>query len=265
MSEAQLDSAAGKKTVDELMAQMNPEQQAQFKAALASDKPVHIHMGKDGKISLGEEADAAADAHPTPVEEEKAPEAPVELKKEEPKVAKVSKIDQKRQQIFRERMQRKMGEKTKDGTLKTQQQALQEIQREDYDAMPLEKKFARLETIVSQSFQNLAQEVVGLNQSHISIADAFDINYRAMQKIFHKLGVTDEEQKVFIDAAQKEVIEEKQKAAKQQAEARMAANKAAADAREKAAVEAETKAPAHANGEAPEAPAHPTEATVFGG
>lgn len=255
-----LNSEAGKQQVDALMAKMSPEQQEEFKAALASDKPVHVHMGKDGTVSLGEEA-LAAEAVARGAE--KAPEAPVELKKEELK--KPSKLDQKRQQIFVDRMKRHMGKGL------TQQQAMQAIQREDFEALPLDKKFSRLESIVSQSFQNLAQDVMGLNQSHMAIADAFDVNYRALQKMFIKIGLSQEEQAAFIKEAQSEVIEVRKKQQADMELAQLNQRRAAQEAAEQKHVEAEMAKPKNAvidvgTQAAPEEGASiPPEATVFGG
>lgn len=260
MSEtAPLDSEKGQAAIESLMAKMTPEQQEKFKASLAGDKPIHVHMDKEGNVLLGDEADAAAPA-PKP-EVEAAPEAPVELKKNEPK--KLSKIEEKRQQIFMDRLKRKMSTKNKDGSEKTQQQALQEMAKEDYDALPLQKKFERLEAIVAQSFRGMSQEVVNLGQNHAAIADAFDINYRAIQKMFVKLGLSPEDQRLFIEESQAEVLaERREQMARAQAD-RLNQQRAAQDALEQQQVEAGMKkAPAT---EETGAPPPPPEATVFGG
>ena len=250
----EMNSEQGKQTIDSLMAKMTPEQQEQFKASLAGNKPVHVHVDKEGNIVLGDAADAAA---PLPATEP-APEAPVELKKEEPK--KLSKIDQKRQQIFMDKLRRFMGKGM------TQEQAIQAIQKEEYDAMPLEKKFLGLERLVSQSFRNLANDIVGLSQNNMAISDAFDINYRAIQKIFIKLGISNEEQKVFIEEAQKEVIEARKKDMEARAAAHKEVMKEQQAAGEKAEIEAALATPAKTLQPAePEGSEVPKEATVFGG
>lgn len=259
MSETvQFDSKKGQEAIESLMAKMTPEQQEQFKASLSSDKPVHVHMDKDGNVLLGEAADAAAPAQPAV---EAASEAPVELKKEEPK--KLSKIEEKRQQIFLDRLKRKMATKNKDGSEKTQQQALQEMAKEDYDALPLQKKFERLEAIVAQSFRGMSQEVVNLGQNHAAIADAFDINYRAIQKMFNKLGLTPEDQRLFIEESQAEVLAERRAQMEKAQTDRINQQRAAQDAMEKQQVEAGMQTPAAQ--EDAGAPPPPPEATVFGG
>lgn len=260
-----LDSEKGQAAIESLVAKMTPEQQAKFKESLAGNKPVHVHMDKDGNILLGDDADAAAPASQPPVEA--APEAPVELKKDKPK--KMSKIDEKRQQIFMDRLRRKMAQPTEDGKPRTQQQALQEMAKEDYDALPLQKKFERLESIVAQSFRGMSQEVVNLGQNHAAIADAFDINYRAIQKMFLKLGMSAEEQKQFIEESQAEVLAERRKQMAEASAARMNQQREAQDAAEKQKIEAGLAeqgpkivgAPTEDEG----APPPPPEATVFGG
>jgi hypothetical protein len=261
----ELNSEKGKETIDALLAKMTPEQQEEFKASLNGDKPVHVHVGKDGKVSLGDNAFEAAKAAgdtlvppPEVAEAMAASEDPVELKRDEPK--KMSKLDQKRQQIFMDRLKRYVGKGM------TQEQALNAMQKEDYDAMPLDKKFSRLETIVAQSFRNLSTEVMNLHQNHLAIADAFDINYRTIQKLFVKLGVSPEEQKVFVDEAQKEVIEARKREIEARDNARAAAMQAQQDVQEKAAVQAEMVPNANSiQPAAAEGSPIPKEATVFGG
>ena len=245
-----LDSEMGKQTVDSLMAKMSPERQEEFKKALNGDKPVHVHVDKEGNVVFGTDMEAVqAESQPLPP----APEEPVEVRRDEPK--KMSKIDEKRQRILMERLQRKMG-----GGM-SREQAIMAIQKEDFDSLPLDKKFARLESVVANSLRGLSQEVMNLSQGHMAIADAFDINYRAIQKLFAKLGIPAEEQKVFIDEAQKEVIEERKKIL----EARHAQLQSERDAAEKARIEAEAKPAEKQVAEpAPEGSEIPKEATVFG-
>lgn len=250
----EMNSEKGKETLDALMAKMSPEQQEKFKASLNGDKPVHVHVDKDGAVSFGETADIATGDSSV----DTAPEEIVEIKKEEPK--KPSKIDLKRQKIYMDRLKRKMGNGL------TQAQALQVIQREDYDAMPVDKKLVRLEAMVSRGLQNLAEEMLGLSQNQHGIGDAFDINYRAIGKLFTKLGVTEEDQKAIMAEAQKEHLEaraaflearkaEQQKQAEEQRAAAEQANVAS---------ELKNAETIKADG-APEGAEIPKEATVFGG
>lgn len=150
---------------------------------------------------------------------------------------KVSKIDQKRQQIFMDRFRRKLGEKNKDGSPKTEQQAIQEIQREDYDNLPIEKKLSRLENIFSNTVQAISEDIMALKHNDRAVADAFDINYRMVEKLFMKLGVSDADR----EAIHKEALAEVQALRQKQHEERLAAQKKAQDEAEKAQMEAEAK------------------------
>jgi len=260
-----LDSEQGKQTIDALMAKMDPEQKAIFEAALKENKPLHVHMDKDGRVLLGDAADAATgDVIPG------ASEAPVEVKADEPaKPKKLSKLDEKRQRIFQERMQRHMGKGL------TQEQAFRAIQKEDYDALPLDKKFQRLEHMVSSALQNFAEEIMNLSQGQNAIGDAFDINYRAISKMFEKVGLPLKDHAEFMKLAQEEHIEVRKKAIEAQQAAQKAAMesqqaeaKKAQETSEGATIEKELKAAESkkiVGGEAPPESTLPTEATVFGG
>jgi transposase len=145
-----------------------------------------------------------------------------------PTKARLSKIDEKRQEIFRERVSRKMGEG------KTEDQAVNAILREDYNALPLDQKFARLESMVSGTIQSLMSNINTLRQNERVVADAFDINYRAVEKMFKRLGIPEEEQNAIIDECRKNVIAERaqfmaEQEAAQQAQAGALSEKAVSD------------------------------------
>lgn len=149
------------------------------------------------------------------------PEAPEEVT--EMKQPKLSKIEEKRQQIFRDRVRRKMG----DG--KTEEQAIQAIMQEDYEAMPLDKKFARLESAVANAINGLMHNVNTIRQNEHVVADAFDINYRALAKMMAKLGLSQEEQNAIIDETKKEVEVGRQAELAERQKAQEAAAKAASE------------------------------------
>lgn len=122
-----------------------------------------------------------------------------------PAKSKTSKIDEKRQEIFRDRVKRKMGEGA------TEEQAITYVLREDYAALPIEQKFARLESMVANAVNQLTENVNVLRQNERVVADAFDINYRAVEKMFKKLGVPSDEQNAILDECRKEVAEDRAK------------------------------------------------------
>jgi DNA-directed RNA polymerase subunit L len=183
-------------------------------------------------------------------------EAPREVKP-----IKFSKIDQKRQQIFADRVRRKMA-----GGM-SEEAAFRAVQQEDYDNMPVDKKLLRFQNAVQAAINNLSRDIMELRHNDQVIADAFDINYKVIERVFAKIGISDEERKTYLEEARKELSEERQR----RAEAIAKQQKEAAEAEEKARVEAEAKAadaktvtPAQAEGSDPDARAAEG-ATVFGG
>jgi hypothetical protein len=136
---------------------------------------------------------------------------------------KPSKFDQKRQQIALDRLRRKMNELGPDGKQKTPQQAMAEIQREDYERMPADKKIARLENIISSMSRQFAADMQNLRRNDGAIADAFDINYRAIGVMMEKLGISYEDQKTINEQATAAFAADRQ--AKVEAEAQAAAEK----------------------------------------
>lgn len=140
-----------------------------------------------------------------------------------------TKIDQKRQQIFMDRLNRKVASGM------SQDQAVQAIAREDYETMPVEKKLARLESMVTAVLQHMPKDIMALRQNDAAIAEAFDINYKAIEKMFAKLGLTGEQQIAIIQEARAEVAAEREKAMREQAEAQKKMEEEA----EKARVEGE--------------------------
>jgi hypothetical protein len=176
-----------------------------------------------------------------------------------------NKIELKRQQIFIDRLKRKMGEPTKDGKTKTQQQALAEIANEDYERLPADKKIKRLESIIAGITKQLGQDLGGLHRNDAAIADAFDINYRGLSKMFRHLGITDEQEKAFMKEAQAEFARDRQ--AKLEAELKASAEKMhkAKEADEKAKMEAEASKTGSAEPNKEEKTHVEEGATVFGG
>jgi len=179
---------------------------------------------------------------------------------------KPSKMEMKRQQIFFDRMKRKMGEMVDDGKggkrAKSQQEALMEMQREDYEALPLPKKLERLEGMVTGFMQRVGQDMMNLRRNDGAIADAFDMNYRAIGAMFTHLGINPEQQKEFMSAAREQF--ENDRKAKMEADAKAAQDRAQAQqaAMEKARMDAAAaQTPAEEKAEQAAAPS-PVEAKV---
>jgi hypothetical protein len=121
-----------------------------------------------------------------------------------PKVInKPSKIDQKRQKIFQDRMKRFMSKGM------TPEQAISAMQREDYDRLPPDQKIRRLESALVGNFQQVARDIGLLRQNQNDLADVMDVNFRAFEKMLIKLGVPSEDQKALLKEAEDEIRAER--------------------------------------------------------
>ena len=121
-----------------------------------------------------------------------------------PKVAnKPSKIDQKRQKIFQDRMKRFMSKGM------TPEQAINAMQREDYERLPADAKVRRLESALVGNFQQVARDIGLLRQNQNDLADVMDVNFRAFEKMLIKLGVASEDQKALLKEAEDEIRAER--------------------------------------------------------
>lgn len=122
----------------------------------------------------------------------------------------------------------------------------QVLQQEEYRKLPIDQKVHHLEmtiahaqSVFTDTMKKLASEMIALRSNQEEIADAFDVNLRALERVLVKLGIKEEDQKAILEEVTKEFYEVKRK----RAEARAAAQKDP----EKAAVEQEI---ANANKEA---------------
>lgn len=114
-------------------------------------------------------------------------------------------IDIKRMRIYQERIQRLVGKGM------TEENARLAIQEEDYRALPLDKKFDLLVQSVRAAVTGFAGDINELRHNDQVVSDVIDVNARAFSKIFVKLGVSLEDQSVFIKEADVEVRAELKK------------------------------------------------------
>lgn len=114
----------------------------------------------------------------------------------------------------------------------TPAQADMAMAEEDYRNLPIERKFERFQAGVSQAFQKMAHDILGLRHNDGVIADAIDVNVKAMAKCLEKVGVNLEQQSEIIKAVSQEIAEER----KQRIE----------EAKRRIQVEAESKAASEA-------------------
>jgi hypothetical protein len=170
------------------------------------------------------------------------------------KARKPSKHEMRMAQRFQERLQRLMNRGM------SQQQALLAIQREDYEALPPEKKIKRLEGIIKSIAERLGQDITNLRYNDNELGDAMDVNFMAFSEMLVKLGISREEQDLFVKTAQATMAARRASELEQQKAAAEAAQKAAAAKNEAASVEEEAKVD-----DAAGTPHVPEEATTFGG
>lgn len=158
---------------------------------------------------------------------------------------KPSKIDLKRQQIYMDRMRRHMSSGM------SPEDAHKKIAEEDYERLPITEKLERLQSAVASALREISKDVRNLQDNDQVIADAMDVNFRAIATLLDKrLGVSLADQAVEMKKAQEDINAER------------AAQRVAAEAAAEKEQEKELVAAAATPGEPEPAPEG---ATVFGG
>jgi len=132
-----------------------------------------------------------------------------------------------------------------------------QLSKEQYAKEPLHLKLMRLEVMVSQGMQSLAQEMVGLRQNDEVLADAMDFNFRSIARALVLAGVALDKQKEIMELVEAEVKADREariaQMRKQQAQAAKVSEEKETVSKLKEAVDAEGVAEP------------PAEATSFGG
>ena len=160
-----------------------------------------------------------------------------ELQQAQSEARPMSKMDEKKRQIYIERRKRALNKGIPEDKVD------QHLAKEDFERLPLE---TRVQHMIDTAFRRLAQEIVSLEYNDQMLSAAMDVNFRAIAKMLEKLGIPREQQLELL------------KEAKEDIEKDLAARKAKQDAEATANMKAETE-------QAGEPPAPPDEATVFGG
>ncbi len=119
---------------------------------------------------------------------------------------KPSAMDEKRRKIYLERRQRAIGKGVSEDKVD------QVLAEEDYRALPIDKKLERFILSVNQAFRALAGDIQTLQSNNNIIADAFDVNLRAIAICFEKLGLSKEDQGAIIASAVAQAEEERKAA-----------------------------------------------------
>lgn len=138
--------------------------------------------------------------------------------------------------------------------------------QDDYQRMSPNERLHRLEAMVAQGFQGMANEMQALRHNDFEIATSMDINLKAIGKALTKLGIPPEEQMLIIQEAQAEIAADDaaRKAAREAQRAAADEQKAAENA---AVAEVVEKREVMTDIDKPGTPDEPTEgeATVYGG
>ena len=259
---APVDSEKGKAAIESLMKSLPPAEAAKLAEALKGPNPPNIFV-ENQNVFLGEAADKQIAIRKGGKEDKKGP----------------TPIDLKRIRAFQERIHRwmnnhqedlkKLKEANPNATDKQiegafQQRAMQALQQEDYDRLPPSEKIKRLEGMLAGSVKQIARDIMELRHNQDAIADAYEINYRALAQMFVKLGLPLEEQKKFMKQASDEIRAEHEAEIAKQEETRKKRMEANAAAAEKAKMESEAREVAKPSTETHGAEL-PMDATIFGG
>jgi len=164
-------------------------------------------------------------------------------------------IDAKRQAIREEKKRRLMNKGI------SEERAEEMVSMQEHDNVSDEKKITRLENLFIQTFQGLQRDILALRHNDGVIADAMDINLKAMSKSLEKAGVSKEQQGEIIKEVEMELREEQRK----KLEAQEMARKMSEDQLEKERMDALAKEDKGLQTSEPEGSEIPTEASVFGG
>lgn len=174
---------------------------------------------------------------------------------------KPSKIELKRQQQYMERRKRLINKGV------PEDQVDRAIVEEDYRNLPVEQKFERFASAMNGAVQSLAKDIMGLRHNDGVLADAMDLNFKAVARALVKAGVPLELQGEIIKQAEIELRAERQKQfEEQQAAARAQAEARAQSSEQKVAAELAKAEGKELTPEAPPPAEPPPEgATTFGG
>lgn len=123
---------------------------------------------------------------------------------QEPEKKGPSKLDLKRRQQYMERRQRLINKGV------DPKKVDMVIAEEDYRALPMDKKLERFMVTVSQSFREFANDMQALQHNNNLLADAMDVNFRAMARCLIKAGVLPEQQSVIIKEVEAEIMATRQ-------------------------------------------------------
>lgn len=83
------------------------------------------------------------------------------------------------------------------------------IAQEDYNALPVEKKFEKHKDLMNGAVKRLAQDMTGLQHNDGVLADAMDVNFRSFAEMLVDLGMPLEKQGEIIKRVQAKIEDER--------------------------------------------------------
>lgn len=173
-------------------------------------------------------------------------ESQVEGSEEVSKPKKLSPAELKKQQQYIERCQRLINKGVDPKNVDNI------IAQEDYESLPTEKKFKRLEKLVMNFSRSIISDVNALRYNDNLLSNVYDENLRASEKLFAILGITNEQFLTALAQAREESAAARAEEDKKRAETAAA---------EEQKVQTTVAAEADQSGEPPPPPA---EASSFG-
>lgn len=93
----------------------------------------------------------------------------------------------------------------------SEERAEEMVARQEYNNLSSDKKLDRLEALFVQTFQGLQRDILALRHNDGVIADAMDINLKAMSKCLEKAGISKDIQGDIIKEVEAELREEQRK------------------------------------------------------
>ncbi len=119
------------------------------------------------------------------------------------KARRQTKAELKRQQIYIERRNRLINKGVDPSKVDLM------LAEEDYRNLPIEDKFERFAMNVNQSFRMFGQDMQALQHNNTVLADAMDVNFRAMALCLERAGLPKEVQGELIKEAEKQINAER--------------------------------------------------------
>lgn len=92
-----------------------------------------------------------------------------------------------------------------------EEQISQVIAQEKYDALPIDQKLKRMEMALQATVRQIGHDIQNLRHNDGVLADAMDVNFRAVHRALKLAGVSEEQQKEIVEQITAEMAEAEKK------------------------------------------------------